>query len=101
MITATVIKGLKEIMSGISLDYFVLSETKLSKLDSSLPFTQFHINEYEVRVQKNGEKSRGGLSEFVRKGFIFKRLKKLEPKSSDHLQRIYNFKQKMDLPQCL
>ena len=98
---AAVIKGLREIMSSISLDYFVLSETKLRKLDSSLPFTQFHINEYEVRVQKNGEKSRGRLSEFLRKGFIFKRLKKLEPKPSDHLQRICKSKKKMDLLQCL
>ena len=98
---AAVIKGLREIMSSISLDYFVLSETKLRKLDSSLPFTQFHINEYEVRVQRNGEKSRARLSEFLRKGFIFKRLKKLEPKPSDHLQRICNSKQKMDLLQCL
>ena len=35
-------------MIGISLDYFVVSETKL---DSSFPSAQFHINRYEVRAR--------------------------------------------------
>ena len=33
-------------MSGISLDYFVVNETKL---DSSFPSAQFNIDGYEVR----------------------------------------------------
>ena len=70
----------KEIMSGRSLDYFLVSETKL---DSSFPSAQFHINEYEVRVRRDRDKNGGGLIEFVRKGFICKRLKKIEPKSSE------------------
>ena len=64
-------------MSDISSDYFVVSETKL---DSSFPPAQFHINGYEVRARRDREKSGGGLMEFVRKSFICKRLKKLEPK---------------------
>ena len=44
---------------------------------------QFHINGYEVRARKDRDKSGGGLIEFVRKGFICKRLKKLEPKFSE------------------
>ena len=67
-------------MSDISLDYFVVSETKL---DSSFPSAQFHINGYEVRARRDRDKSGGGLIEFVRKGFISKRLKKLEPKCSE------------------
>ena len=63
-------------MSDIFLDYFVVSETKL---DSSFPSAQFHINGYEVRAQRDRDKSGGGLIEFVRKGFMCKRLKKLEP----------------------
>ena len=38
------IVDLREIMSSISLDYFVVSETKLG---SSFPSAQSHINEYE------------------------------------------------------
>ena len=67
-------------MSDIFLDYFVVSETKL---DSSFPSAQFHINGYEVRARRERDKSGGGLIEFVRKGFISKRLKKLEPKFSE------------------
>ena len=67
-------------MSNISLDYFVVSETKL---DSSFPSAQFHINGYEVRARRDRDKSGGGLIEFVRKGFICKRLEKLEPKLSE------------------
>ena len=66
-------------MSDISLDYFVVSETEL---DSSFPSAQFPIHGYEVRAWRDRSKSGDGLIEFVRKGFICKRLKKLEPKFS-------------------
>ena len=56
-------------MSDISLDYFVISETKQ---DSSFPSAQFHLNGYEVRSRRDRNKSGGRLSEFVRKGFICK-----------------------------
>ena len=67
-------------MSDISLDYFVVSEIKL---DSSFPSAQFHINGYDVRARRDRGKSGSGLIEFVRKGFICKRLKKLELKFSE------------------
>ena len=41
------IVDLRQIMSYISLDCFVVSETKQ---DSSFPSTQFHVNEYKVRA---------------------------------------------------
>ena len=56
-------------MSGISLDYFVVSEIKL---DSSFPSAQFHINGYEVIARRDRDKNGGGLIEFVRKGFTCK-----------------------------
>ena len=67
-------------MGDISLDYFIVSETKL---DSSFPSAQFHINGYQVRARRDRDKSGGGLIEFVRKGFICKRQKKLTPKFSE------------------
>ena len=39
---------LREIISGTSLDYFLVSVTKL---DSCFPSAQFHINENEVRTR--------------------------------------------------
>lgn len=72
--------GLWEIMSGKSLDYFVVSKTKLG---SSFPSAKFHINEYKVNARSERDKNGGRLIKFVRKGFIYKRLKKLEPKSSE------------------
>ena len=69
-------------MANISLDYFLVSETRL---DISFPSAQFHINGYKVRAwrERERDKSRGGLIDFVRKGFICKWLKKLEPKFSE------------------
>ena len=62
------------------MDYFVVSKTRL---DSSFPSAQFHTSGYEVRAQRERDKNGGGLIKFVRKGFICKRLKKLQPKSSE------------------
>ena len=47
-------------MGNISLDYFVVIETKL---DISFPSAQFHINGYQVRARRDRDKSRGGLIE--------------------------------------
>ena len=41
---------LREIMSGISLNNFVVSETKL---DNSFQSVQFHANGYEVRARRD------------------------------------------------
>ena len=52
----------------------VINETKL---DESFPNSQFKLNEYEVRARTDRHKHGGGLIEFVRQGFICKRLKKM------------------------
>ena len=62
--------------------YMLYAETKL---DSSSPFAQFHINGYQVRPWRDRNKNGGGLIELVRKGFICKRPKKLEPKCSEFI----------------
>ena len=67
---------LGEILKDLPLDYLVISETKL---DESFPNSQLKLNGYEVRARRDGHKNGGGLIEFVRQGFINKRLKKYEP----------------------
>ena len=64
----------------LQLDYFVISETKL---DSSFPFSQFHLGDYELWNCKDRNKSQGGLIEFVKKGIITKILKDLETNLSE------------------
>ena len=64
---------LGEILKDLPLDYIVIIETKL---DESFPNSQFKLNGYEVRARRDRHKHRGGLIEFVRQGFICKRLKK-------------------------
>ena len=61
----------REVIGKLSLDYFVISETKL---DESFPSAQFNINNYGIRNRRDRDKNGGGLIEFVRKGFITKRL---------------------------
>ena len=41
------------------------------------------MNQYEIGTQRDRDKIESGLFEFVRKRFICKRLKKLEPKCSE------------------
>ena len=59
-------------MSYLSPDYLVPSETKL---DDSFPSAQFSIPDYEIRARRDRHKNVGGLTEFVKKGLICKRLK--------------------------
>ena len=42
-------------MANISLDYFLVSETRL---DISFPSAQFHINGYKVRAPRERERDR-------------------------------------------
>ena len=65
----------REVIGKVSLDYLVISETKL---DESFPSAQFNISNYEIRNRRDRDKNGGGLIEFVRKGFITKRLKDYE-----------------------
>ena len=60
----------------------VLSETKV---DQSFPTVQFYIKGYEVRARRDRDKHGGGLIEFVKNGFISKRLKEYETKQSDSI----------------
>ena len=76
------IVDLREIILELSLDYFVLSETKI---DQSFPIAQFYIKGYEVRARRDRDKQGGGLIEFVKNGFISKRLKKYETKQSESI----------------
>ena len=65
----------REVIGKVSLDYFVISETKL---DESFPSAQCNISNYEIRNRRDRDKNGGGLIEFVRKGFVTKRLKDYE-----------------------
>ena len=56
---------LGEIMSYLSSDYLVLSETKL---DDSFPSAQFSILDHRIRARRDRHKNGGGLIEFVKKG---------------------------------
>ena len=69
------IDDLRQIIYVISSDYFLISETKL---DDSFPNAQVTISNYEIRVRKDKDKYGSGLIEFVRKGFIWKSLRKCE-----------------------
>ena len=71
---------LREILKHISLDSFVLSETKL---DNSFPCAQFQIFDYERRAKRNRNKYGGGLIEFVKKGLICKGLKTFQTVNSE------------------
>ena len=71
---------LREFLKHISLDYFVLSETKL---DNSFPCAQFQIFNYEIKARRDQNKYGGGLIEFVKKGLIFKRLRIFETVDSE------------------
>ena len=73
---------LGKILKDLPLDYLVISETKL---DESFPNAQFKLNGYEIRARRDRHKHRGGLIEFVRQGFIFKRLKKYKPNYKEYI----------------
>ena len=72
----------REVIGKVSLDYFVISETKL---DESFPSAQFNISNYEIRNRRDRDKNGGGLIEFVRKGFITKRLKYYETQICENI----------------
>ena len=67
-------------MSYLSPDCLVLSEMKL---DYSFPLAQFSIPDYEIRARRDRHKNVGGLTEFVKKGLICKRLKNFETSPSE------------------
>ena len=71
---------LREFLLQTSLDYIVVSETKLN---NEFPSAQLHISDYEIRARRDRNKHGGGLIEFVRKGIICKRQSSLETIQSE------------------
>ena len=71
---------LKAILKYLSLDYFILSETKL---DESFPNAQFTLDGYEIRARRDINKFGGGIIEYNRKGLICKRTNKYERKFNE------------------
>ena len=57
-------------MKILSLDYLILSETKI---DGSFRASQFNVEGYEIRARRDRDKYGGGLLEFVRRGPIYKK----------------------------
>ena len=76
------ITDLRIIMKTLSLDYLILSETKI---DESFPTSQFNVEAYEIRARHDRDKFGGGLIEFVRRDLICKRSRDYEPKYSECL----------------
>ena len=64
-----------EFVKHLELDYFVISETKVYE---SFP-SQEIINNFKIKARKDRNCNGGGMIEFVRKGFICRRLKHLDP----------------------
>ena len=71
------IVDVREVFGKLQLDYFVLSE---AKLDDSFPSAQFYIENFEIRNWRDRDKNGGELIEFVRKGFITKKIEEYETK---------------------
>ena len=71
------IVDVREVFGKLQLDYFVLSE---AKLDDSFPTAQFYIENFEIRNWRDRDKNGGELIEFVRKGFITKKIEEYETK---------------------
>ena len=63
------VTDLRIVFKDLSLDYFVLNETKW---DESFPNAQLTLDGYEISSRKNRDKYGGGLIEFVKNGFICK-----------------------------
>ena len=66
-------------MKTLSLDYLIFK----NKTDESFQTAQFDVEGYEIRARR--DKYGGGLTEFVRRGFICKRLREYEPKHNECL----------------
>ena len=74
------LRDLRVILKYLALDYFVLSKTKL---DESFLINQFTSVVYKIRARRKRNEFGGVLIEYVRKGLIYKRIAKYEPKYSE------------------
>ena len=81
----------REVFGKLQLDNFALSETKL---DDSFPSAQFCIENYEIRNRRYRGKIGGGLIEFVRKGFITKKIKEYETKVGETIASVFTISKK-------
>ena len=86
------ITNLRVIMKTLSLDYLILSQTKI---DESFPTSQFNVESYEIRARRDRDKYGAGLIKFVRRSLICKRLRDYEPKHSEYLCSELNLTNKM------
>ena len=73
---------LREIISYLQLDYFVLSETKIN---DSFPSAQSDMSGYEIRARRDRNGMGGGIIEYVRREVICKRLKDFETTISESI----------------
>ena len=69
------IHDLRVIIHGVTLDYFVISETKL---DNSFPNAQLAMSNYGIRARRDRDKHGCSSIDFESKGLICKRLRKYE-----------------------
>ena len=65
---------LRILLDGLQLDYFVISETKL---DDSFPFTQFAVENYEIRARRDRDRM-WRSDRICKRGMICKRVKQFE-----------------------
>ena len=82
---------LRVILKYLSLDYLVLSETKL---DESFPNVQFTLDRYKIRARRDRNTFGVGLIEYIRKSLICKRIVKYEPKHSECICSEITFSEK-------
>ena len=68
------IVDLRKIILELSLDYLLLSKTKI---DQNIPTRQFYIKGYKVRARSDRDKQ-GGLIEFVKVVLSLKTIKNME-----------------------
>ena len=73
---------LREIISYLQLDHFVLSETKIN---DGFPSVQFDMSGYEIRAREGRDGMRGGIIEYVRRKVICKRQKDFEATISESI----------------
>ena len=81
----------REVFRKLQLDDFFLSETKL---DDGFPSAEFYIENFQVRNRRDRENNEGGLREFVRKGFITKKVKAYETKVSETIASEFTISKK-------
>ena len=73
---------MRKIFGDLSLDYFVLSETKIN---GDFPDSRSFLENYEIRNRKDKTKKGDGMIECVRKGLPHKTIKIFKTKESESI----------------